>query len=130
MANEKKGGAAPAKENAAASTDATPKTRNRLSPAKALAIQIAGLVAILITPKVAGVLTEPQKAQVAAAEAAAKELNDQTIKPIKDRIEAIAKEFDALSAKFREPGVAEKVKELSADLARQEKKLQALTASA
>ena len=116
---------------APAAAETEPKrTRAAISPAKALAIQVAGLVSILRSKPVAAVLTEPQKAQVVAAENASRELNAKTIQPIKDRISAIQKEFQELMPKVLEPGVADKAKALSIELGRKQKQLQQLTQTA
>jgi len=112
-------GQAPAQQTAA------PKKRNPISPAKALAIQIAGLVAILKSKAVAATLTKEQTAQVAAAEAAAKELNAKTLQPVLDRIKAIQAEFKALD--ITAPGAADKAKELAQELGRKQTKLKQLT---
>lgn len=107
-----------------------PRKRNALSPAKQLAIQIAGLIAILATESIAALLTDPQKAQIATAETAAKALNASTLEPIQNRIKAIQAEFADLATKIMEPGVADKVKTLSVELIRQEKRLKTLTENA
>lgn len=122
-------GTAEKKDTPPAPPAETARKRNAISPAKALAIQVAGLAAILNTPKVAAALTEPQKAQVAAANKAAEELNATTIKPVQDRIAAIAVELRGLMEKITEPGTAEKAKELSMELKRKQDKLAQLTSA-
>lgn len=124
------GAAQGAATGATAGAEAKTRARNALSPQKVLAIAIAGLAAILSREAVAKQLTEPEKAQVQAANKLAADLNAKTIKPIQDRIAAIAKEFAALMPDITKPGTAEKAKELSQELNRKQNQLKALTSAA
>ena len=122
----------PAGNGSAASDEATRK-RNFLSPQKALAIQIAGLVAILNLEAVAAVLTDEQKEQVKTAGTMADELNSQTIKPVQDRIKVIQaelKELTADPAKLAEPDVVTKVRDHANELARLNKRMETFTGAA
>ena len=126
-----------AKENpkpAAAGTQAAPapptakRNRAAISPAKALAITVAGLVAILKARQTWLTLNPAQQEQVAAASKAAAELNAKTLQPVLDRIKEIQEEFKKID--ITAVGAADKAKELSIELGRKQTKLAALTQSA
>ncbi len=105
------------------------RTRKRLSPIKELAIQVSDLVMTL--KRFEAQLTEPEKQQIAAVNASTANLNAKTIKPLQDRIDAIGKEFAVIAPEIiTKPESAEKAKELSAELARLQKRLKALKESA
>lgn len=129
-ASGKPGTSAPPAATPPAAAD--PKKRNFLSPQKALAIQLAGLVALLSLDKIAALLTENQKAQVKTANEMADELNSQTIKPVQNRIAVIKTELATLTTpeKLAEAGTVPKVQTLANELSRLQKRLETFTGAA
>lgn len=126
--------AAPAQPaNAATAQNGDGRARNFLSPQKALAIAIAGLVAILGQENIAALLTDEQKDQIKAANEMADKLNSQTIKPVQDEIVKVRAALTALTANPDElikPENVTKVKEYATTLARLQKRLETFTGAA
>lgn len=123
---------APATGPAPAPAAATPRKRQALSMEKQLAIVVSSLIGILNREPVAATLTDDEKATVTKANDFAGNLNAKTIEPVKARIAEIQEAFAKLQTQFTEPGanigaLADKAKDLAAELGRKQKQLEALT---